>query len=79
MREALRSAHYIAAISREVEGARRTRLSSGESEGLQPLQALRLYLDGRDTSEQRRERVLSYAEELIAEVESGEPAQSEPV
>ena len=77
IREALRSAHYIAAISREVEGARRTRLSSGESEGLQPLQALRFYLDGRDTSPQRRDRVLSYAEELIAEVESGEPLQSE--
>ena len=77
IREALRSAHYIAAISREVEGARRTRLSDGESEGLQPLQALRLYLEGRDTSEQRRDRVLSYAEELISEVESGEPAQNE--
>ncbi len=78
IREALRSAHYLAAVSREVEGARRTRLSGGESEGLQPLQALRLYLDGRDTSPQRKDRVLSYAQELIAEVESGEPAQSEP-
>lgn len=77
VREALRSAHYIAAISREVEGARRTRLATGESEGLQPLQALRLYLDGRDTSDRRREKVLGYAEELIAEVESGDPAQAE--
>ena len=64
IREALQSAHYIAAVSREVEGARRTRLSSGESEGLQPLQALRLYLDGRDTSPQRKDKVLSYAEEV---------------
>ena len=79
IREALASAHYIAAISREVEGSRRTRLASGESEGLQPLQALRLYLEGRDGSPQRRDRVLRYAEELIAEVESGEPSQAEPL
>ena len=77
IREALRSAHYIAAVSREVEGARRTRLSDGESEGLQPLQALGLYLDGRNTSPQRKDRVLRYAEELIAEVESGGPIHPE--
>ena len=75
IREALRSAHYIAAVSREVEGARRTRLASGESEGLQPLQALRIFLEGRDTSAQHTEKVLTYAEQLIAEVESGEPPQ----
>ena len=73
IREALRSAHYIAAVSREVEGARRTRLASGESEGLQPLSALRIYLEGRDTDPQRAERVVRYAEEIIAEVENGEP------
>ena len=73
LRQALQSAHYIAAISREVEGARRTRLASGESEGLQPLSALRIYLEGRDTDPQRAERVLRYAEEIIAEVEGGAP------
>ncbi len=78
IREALRSAHFIAAISRDVEGTRRTRLASGESEGLQPLQALRLYLDGRESSAQRTEKVLTYAEQLIAEVESGEPPHPEP-
>ena len=77
IREALRSAHYIAAVSREVEGARRTRLSSGESEGLQPLQALGLYLEGRNTSPQRKDKVLRYADELIAEVESGGPSHPE--
>jgi exonuclease SbcD len=79
IREALRSAHYVAAISREVEGARRTRLAGDESDGLQPLQALRLYLEGRETASQRRDRVLHYAENLIAEVESGEPSQPEPL
>ncbi len=77
IREALRSAHFIAAISRDVEGARRTRLASDESEGLQPLQALRLFLEGKETSSQRKDTVLRYAEELIAEVETGEPPSRE--
>ena len=74
LRAALQSAHYVAAISREVEGSRRTRLSGAESEGLQPLQALRLYLESRETEPQRAEKVLHYAQELIAEVETGEPS-----
>ena len=73
IRQALQSAHYIAAVSREVEGARRARLASGESEGLQPLSALRIYLEGRHTDPQRAERVLRYAEEIIAEVENSAP------
>ena len=73
IREALQSAHYIAAVSREVEGARRTRLAAGESEGLQPLQALRIYLESRDNDGQRTEKVLRYAEELIGETEPDAP------
>ena len=72
IRDALQSAHYIAAISRQVEGARRTRLSGSDSEGLQPLQALRIYLESRETDPARAEKLLRYAEELIAEVETGE-------
>ncbi len=75
IREALQSAHYIAAISREVEGARRTRLAQGESDGLQPMQALGLYLDGRETAPQWKEKLLRYAEEIIAEVEAGGPVE----
>ena len=72
LREALKPAHYIAAISREVEGARRTRLGADVAEGLQPLQALRLYLESRDTDPQQRDQLLRYAEELISQ-EMGEP------
>ena len=72
LREALNPAHYIAAISREVEGARRIRLGADVAEGLQPLQALRLYLESRDTDPQRRDQLLRYAEELISQ-EMGEP------
>ena len=72
LREALKPAHYIAAISREVEGARRTRLGAEAAEDLQPLQALRLYLESRNTDPQRQEKLLRYAEELIAQ-EMSEP------
>ena len=72
IREALQASHYIAAINREVEGTRRTRLSPGESDGLQPLQALRLFLESREGNHQRAEKLLRYGEEIIAEVESGE-------
>ena len=74
IREALQSAHYIAAISRDVEGARRTRLAAGESEGLQPLQAVRLYLESRNTDARRAEKVLRYAEEIIGEVDPTGPS-----
>ena len=55
-----------------MEGARRTRLGADVAEGLQPLQALRLYLESRDTDPQRRDQLLRYAEELISQ-EMGEP------
>ena len=65
IRLALEGAHYIAAISREVEGTRRTRLGSDVAEGLQPLQAVRLYLESRDMEADRQEKILSYAEILV--------------
>ena len=65
IRQALESAHYIAAISREVEGTRRTRLGSDVAEGLQPLQAVRLYLESREMEADRQEKILSYAEILV--------------
>ena len=72
VREALQPAHYVAAISREVAEARRTRLESGAANDLQPLQALRLYLESRNADPQRQERLISYAEELIEAEEAVE-------
>lgn len=65
IRQALDGAHFIAAISREVAGARRTRLGSDVAEGLQPMQAVRLYLESREVDPRRQEKVLRYAEELV--------------
>ena len=74
IRQALGGAHYIAAISRELEGSRRTRLEAGASEDLQPMQALTLYLQSRDIEPERREKILRYAADLVqAEEDSGNP------
>ena len=72
LRQALGDAHFIAAISREIEGSRRTRLEAGASEGLQPMQALALYLKSRDIEAERQEKILRYAAELVqAEEDAG--------
>jgi exonuclease SbcD len=75
IREALEPAHFIASISREIVGSRRTRISPTEGEDLQPMQALGLYLDSRNIEGERRERILRKAEELI-EQDSAEPEEA---
>ena len=65
IRGALGPAHFIASISKEVAGARRTRISAAEGEDLQPMQALGLYLDSRNIEGERRDKIMRRAEELI--------------
>ena len=66
IRQALESAHYVAAINREsVDPGRRTRLGADAARGLQPLQALRLYLDIRGLDQERRDRVMRQAQGLF--------------
>ena len=74
VREALRGAHYLAAITREVNQERRTRIPPDVAEGLTPLAVLRLYLDSRNIGPERREKILGYAEELV----STEPFDEDP-
>ena len=66
LREALGSAHYLAAITREVEQDRRTRIPPDVAEGLSPMAALRLYLESRDIEPERQEKMLRYAEEMVS-------------
>jgi exonuclease SbcD len=73
IRQALQGAHYVAAISREVSGARRTRLAAEQAEGLRPMDALRLYLESRGIAPERQARILRHAEELVEEEFSGLP------
>ena len=72
IREALQPAHYIAAVSLELDGPRRTRLDRDSADDLQPMQALRLYLQSREAEPQRRDKIIRYAEELIQADESVE-------
>ena len=74
IREALSSAHYVAAITRDVEQDRRTRIPPGVAEGLTPLDVLRLYLESRTVAPDRQEKLLKYAEDLV----SSEPSEGEP-
>ncbi len=74
LREALRPAHYVAAIRRETEESRQTRLSADAAQGLQPLQALALYLESKGVAPEQREKMLRYAREMVeqlAEAEGG--------
>ena len=66
IREALRSAHYVASFTKEVEQERRTRIPPSVAEGLSPMDALRLYLESRDVEGERKERMLHLAEELVS-------------
>ena len=75
IRAALEPAHFIASISRELAGTRRTRISPSEGEDLQPMQALGLYLDSRNIEGERRERIMRKAEELM-ETDLAEPEEA---
>ena len=75
IRAALEPAHFIASISRELAGTRRTRISPSEGEDLQPMQALGLYLDSRNIEGERREKIMRKAEELM-EMDLAEPEEA---
>ena len=65
LREALREAHFVAGINRQVEGERRTRVPLDTIEGVEPLKALGLYLESSGIDLQRQQRLLQYAQELV--------------
>jgi exonuclease SbcD len=65
IRQALKDAHYVAAINRQVGKERRTRIPSDAVDSLDPMKALNLYLDSRRTEPQWREKLLRHARELV--------------
>ena len=71
IRRALSDAHFVAAISREVERERSIRLGDRSVEAMTPLDALKAYVDTvadtRDWSEKRKKELLAEGEALIAE------------
>ena len=67
IRDALRPAHYIAPISKEIINRARTRLQDPNTGNLSPKDALRVYFDSRSIPVDRAKVLMRYAEELIAE------------
>ena len=65
IRLSLEAAHYIAAINKESEDNRRTRIDYDVAEGLQPNQALRLYVQGKNYTDTRQQKLISYGDEII--------------
>jgi len=70
IRQALEGAHFVAAISREVAEQPRNRLGHRSSDGLEPREALRLYLDSRGVPGDRAEVLMRHAAELMQEPET---------
>ncbi len=77
IREALKSAHHLASLTRDVEGERRTRISAGAMEGLTPVGALQMYLNDRGTDDGRQQKLVEYAERLL-DLEAEEVERSAP-
>ena len=71
LRAALSPAHYIASISREVTDESRRRLTA-EPGDLEPMAALRLYLESQGIAPERQRILLERAEELMASVQDQE-------
>ena len=69
LRAALSPAHYVASIARDITDETRRRLTTEPSD-LQPLAALRLYLENQAVSPERQRVLLERAEELLASVET---------
>ena len=69
IREALDGAHYVASVSREVAERPRSRLGLRPSEGLEPRQALRLYLESRGVPADRAKLLMGHAEKLMEDRE----------
>ena len=71
LRAALSPAHYIAAIERTITDEPRRRLDAEPSD-LEPMAALRLYLQSRGASSERQQAMLARAEELLAAARGAE-------
>ncbi|RME71638.1 MAG: exonuclease SbcCD subunit D [Chloroflexi bacterium] len=68
IRQELAAAEYVAGIVHDIDRVQQRRLGRGVSaEELTPRQALELYLDSRETSPERKEELLRYAEAIFAE------------
>jgi exonuclease SbcD len=64
LRDALKEAHYFT-IARDIKRETRLRLGDVTAEEIKPLEALKAYLESKNTSPQRMKVLLEYGEKLI--------------
>jgi exonuclease SbcD len=64
LRDALKEAHYVT-IARDIKRETRLRLGSQAAEEIKPLEALKAYLESKNTSPERKQVLLEYGEKLI--------------
>jgi exonuclease SbcD len=72
IRKALKDAHHVAAIARDIERERRPRLAGFTAEGMTPMEALEVYLNSKNISKERIKVLLEYGQRLIEESRSEE-------
>jgi len=71
VRKALKEAYFIAAINKDVEQERRSRLGTHSVEALTPMDALKLYLESKNASKDRIKLLIEYGEKLLSERRNG--------
>lgn len=67
IRQALQEASYVASIVRDIDRVQRLRLGAAPAEELTPRQALELYLDSKNTPDDRKTELLRHAESIFRE------------
>jgi exonuclease SbcD len=65
IRSLLSDATFVGGISREVERESRVRLGNLSPEEMTPMQLLELYLDTRETPDERKKELLDHAQEIM--------------
>jgi hypothetical protein len=66
--KALKAAHYII-VAKEIKQEARLRIGELSSQALNPVEALRAYLETKKVSQERRKVLLEYGEKLIWQAE----------
>ena len=61
------NAHFIASISKEILEIEEVKLAHDYTKGLEPKEALKLYLDSRGTPDDRAEILINHAVKLMSE------------
>lgn len=70
IRESLSEAHYLASVSTELRTDRRVKVPYSSVESVAPMEALRMYFEGKDISGSKLDKLMSHAKELIDEESS---------